>query len=115
MNVKAADSSEWTQKGASLTDGTAREDYGVPRKFLIEGIRAGALEVREASIHGNPSLRILGRQLEDYIALRFGADYLASAKSNTEMRQVVREIGGLRRKLRALEARKAMLEAGSVK
>jgi ubiquinone biosynthesis protein UbiJ len=52
----------------------------------------------------------LRSQLEPYIAAELGAEYLSSAKSKTELRAIVSEIAGLRKKLASLEARKAALE-----
>ena len=58
-----AEYGEWNRKGATLSDVTAKREYGVDRDFIVEGIRAGKLEYREGSIWGNPYLRILRSQL----------------------------------------------------
>jgi hypothetical protein len=100
----------WNRKGATLSDATARTEYGVARDFIIGGIRAGKLECREASIWGNPTFKILRSQLELYIAEQLGADHLAREKAAAELRAVNREIGATRKKLAGLEARKAALE-----
>jgi ubiquinone biosynthesis protein UbiJ len=57
----------------------------------------------------------LRSQLEPYIAAELGLEYLSSAKSKTELRAIVSEIAGLRKKLASLEARKAALEAAKKK
>ena len=106
-----ADSGEWNRKGATLTDGTAHEEYGVSRDFIVQGIRAGRLEYRETSMWGNPALRILRSQLEQYIVEQLGAEHLAGVKTQAELRKIKREIGSLERKLKALRARKAEIEA----
>ena len=59
---------EWTRKGATLSDVTARREYGVDSDFIVKGIDAGRLEHREGAIHGNPYIRVLRGQLEAYIA-----------------------------------------------
>ena len=105
-----AEYGEWTQKGATLSDVTARAEYGVSEEFIIKGIRCGKLEYREGSVWGNPYLRLLRRQLEAFIAEDRGASHLSSAKHQTELRKINREISALRKKLRGLEARKAELE-----
>jgi hypothetical protein len=94
-----ADPGEWNRKGAVLSDVTAQKEYGVTREFVVAGINAGKLEYREGSVWGNPFLRVLRSQLEPYIA----AEYLSSAKSKTELRAIVSEIAGLRKKLASLE------------
>jgi hypothetical protein len=105
-----AEYGEWNRKGATLSDVTARKEYGVSQEFIVKGIRAGKLEYRQGSIWGNPYLRILRRQLEQYIAQQKGSTQLADAKSKDELRKVTSEIRALRKRFAALEARKAELE-----
>lgn len=104
-----ADYGEWTRKGAVLSDVTAEKEFGVSRKLVVKGIRAGKLEFREGSVHGNPYLRLLRNQLEPYIAAELGAEYLASRKYRTELKAIDKEITDLRKRLTALEARRAEL------
>ena len=104
-----AEYGEWNRKGAVLSDVTAQKEYGVTHDFIVEGIRAGKLEYRDASIWGNPSFKILRRQLELYIAAQFGTEYLLREHTGSELRAVNREIIATRKKLAALEGRKAEL------
>jgi len=104
-----AEEGEWNRKGGALSDMTAQKEYGVTHDFIVEGIRAGKLEYRDASIWGNPTFKILRRQLELYITAQLGAEYLARGQADWELRTVNREITATRRKLAALEARKAEL------
>jgi len=62
-----AEYGEWNRKGASLSDVTAKKEYGVDREFIIKGINAGKLEFCEGSIYGNPYIKVLRRQLEECI------------------------------------------------
>lgn len=80
------------------------------RDFIVKGIQAGRLEYREGSVWGNPYIRILRSQLEQYIAEKLGADRLTSGKTQTELRQIKKEIAGLKKRLNELEARKTELE-----
>ena len=105
-----AEYGEWNRKGATLSDVTAKKEYGVDRDFIVKGIRAGQLEYREGAVWGNPYLRLLRSQLERYIAEELGAAYLARVKNQAELRQIDREIAALKHRLDALEARKATLE-----
>jgi hypothetical protein len=88
-----ADYGEWTLKGATLTEATAQKEYGVDRDFIVQGIRSGKLEYREASMFGNPCLRILRSQLEQYIAAQLGPQHLGSQKVQTELRQIKKRLG----------------------
>ena len=105
-----AEYGEWNRKGATLSDVTAKKEYGVDRDFIVKGIRAGKLEYREGAISGNPYLRLLRSQLEQYIVEELGADRLSSGKKQTELRKIKREITTLKRRLKALEARRIELE-----
>lgn len=63
---------EWNRKGATLSDVTATNEYGVSRNFILKGIQAGKLEYREGAIWENPYLRVLRSQLEQYIKMERG-------------------------------------------
>ena len=43
------------------------KEYGVDQNFIERGIRGGQLEYRQGSVWGNPYLRLLRSQLEQYI------------------------------------------------
>jgi len=104
-----AEYGEWVRKGAVLSEVTAQKEYGVTRDFIVEGIQAGELEFREGAVWGNPYLRILRSRLEVYIAQQFGSEYLVTTKSQSELRAINKEISDLKKKLSALEERKAAL------
>ena len=101
---------EWNRKGATLSDVTAKKEYGVDRDFIVKGIRIGKLEYREGAIWGNPYLRILRRQLEQYIVEELGEDYLSNLQTQIELRKIKKEITSLKRKLKKLQSRKTELE-----
>jgi hypothetical protein len=108
--AKMAEYGEWTQKGATLSDVTAKKEYGVDQDFIVKGIRAGKLEYREGVIWGNPYLRILRGQLEQYIAEELGRDHLLHIKHQTELRKIKKEISSLKKKMDKLQARRTELE-----
>jgi len=105
-----AEYGEWNRKGATLSDMTAKKEYGVDRDFIVNGIKAGKLEYREGVMWGNPYLRLLRSQLEQFITEELGGDRLSYGKSQTELRKVKRELAKLKMKLNELEARKTELE-----
>ena len=105
-----AEHGEWNRKGASLSDATAKKEYGVDRDFIVKGIRAGKLEYRQGVIWGNPYLKLLRNQLERYIAEELGENRLSSGKNQTELRKIKREIATLKKRLKTLEARRTELE-----
>ena len=105
-----AEYGEWNRKGATLSDVTAQKEYGVGRDFIVKGIRAGKLEYREGAIWGNPYLRVLRSQLEQYIAEELGADFLSSGKNQTELRKIRQETAALKKRLEELQARRTEIE-----
>lgn len=105
-----AEYGEWNRKGATLSDATAKKEYGVDRDFIVKGIRAGQLEYREGAIWGNPYLRLLRSQLERYIAEELGADRLSSSNNQTELRKIKKEMADLKKRLDELQARRTELE-----
>ncbi|MCX7428487.1 MAG: hypothetical protein NTW96_23030 [Planctomycetia bacterium] len=104
-----AEYGEWNRKGATLSDVTAKKEYGVDRDFIVQGIRAGKLEYREGAVWGNPYLRVLRSQLEQYIAEELGEDRLANVKGQTELRRIDKEIADLKKRLKELQARRTEL------
>ena len=106
-----AEYGEWNRKGATLSDVTAKAEYGVSRDFIVKGIQTGKLEYRDGAIWGNPYLRVLRSQLEKYIAEELGEDYLRRVKNQTELRRVKKEISDLKKRLDGLQERKHELES----
>ena len=101
-----ADYGEWNRKGATLSDVTAKKEYGVDSDFIVQGIRAGKLEYREGSMWGNPYLRVLRGELEKYITEKLGADYVRKCNNQRELKKIKKEITELRKRLAELEFRK---------
>jgi len=47
---------EWQRKGATLSDKTARQEFGLTQDEIYDAIDAGAPQYRQAYMHGNPWL-----------------------------------------------------------
>jgi len=105
-----AEYGEWNQKGATLSDVTAKAEYGVNRDFIIKGIQTGKLEYRHGSVWGNIYLRLLRSQLEKYIADELGTEYLAKVKNKLELREIKKEISQIKKRLEELQIRKLEIE-----
>ena len=109
QRIRMAKHGEWNRKGATLSDVAAEAEYGVTRAFIIKGIQTARLEYRDGAIWGNPYLRLVRSQLEKYIGEELGEAYLVKVKNQAELRRVKKEISALKKKLKALEGRKADL------
>ena len=55
--------SEWQRKGATLSDKTAREEFGLTQDEIVRAIRARTLHYREGSMYGNPGCGFFGERL----------------------------------------------------
>ena len=66
--------SDWQRKGATLSDKTARKDFGLTQNEIVQAIRAGKLHYRLNSIYGNPFLRLLRREVEALVNKKHGED-----------------------------------------
>ncbi len=110
-----AEYGEWNRKGASLSDKTARKEYKVDQEFIIKGVEAGKLEFRYSSVWGSPFIRILRRQLEEYITSELGPEYLAKATGKIELQKIKKEIAEIELQLNVLSIRKEELAARKAK
>jgi hypothetical protein len=105
------DSEEWARKGATLSDKTARAEFGLTQDEIIAAIRAGQLRYRRAAIHGNPWLRLLRREVEELVSSGHGEGFLRERQARTELKQVNRELKQLRTQVAVLEERRSVLLA----
>ena len=103
--------SEWQGKGATLSDKTARKEFGLTQDDIVHAIRAGRLQFREGSIYGNPFLRLLRREVEALVEHDDGDDHLRERKAKTELAHVSRELKRLKAEVAKLEKRKSQIIA----
>jgi hypothetical protein len=100
---------DWQRKGATLSDKTARAEFGLTQDEIIEAIHAGTLQYRQGSIYGNPWLRLLRREVEGLVQARHGDRYLRERQARAELARVNRELKRVRTQLAALEERRSEL------
>jgi hypothetical protein len=102
---------EWRRKGATLSDKTARNEFGLTQDEIYDAIDAGTLHYRRAAMHGNPWLRLLRREVEALARTRHGERYVNEQQDRAELTRVNREIRRLRTELAGLEERRAKLSS----
>ena len=100
---------EWARKGATLSDKTARSEYGLTQDEIFAAIDAGKLQYRPAAMHGNPWLRLLRREVEELVRTQHGDRYLWERQARTELAGINCELKQLRTRLVALEEKRTAL------
>jgi len=103
--------SEWQRKGATLSDKTARKELGLTQDEIVEAIRAGKLQCQICSMHGNPWLRLLRREVEALVKDKRGAKHLKDQQASAELARTEQELKRLSKQVAALEKQKSTLTA----
>jgi hypothetical protein len=102
---------EWQRKGATLSDKSARQEFGLTQDEIYAAIDAGKLQYRQAYMHGNPWLRLLRREVEALARSSHGDRHVKRNQARAELARVNREIRRIRSELAALEERRSQLTA----
>ena len=101
--------SESQRKGATLSDKTARDEYGLTQDEILDAIRAGTLRCHRTSIYGNPCLRLFRREVEALVTNKYGSDHLRARQQKAELTRIDRELKRLKAAVVALEDRRSKL------
>lgn len=101
--------SMWSRKGATLSDKSARKEFGLTQQEIIEAIQSGKLQFRESNMHGNPWYRLLRKEVESLVKDKSGQDHLLKKKRQKELAELNSESRKITGRLKAIERRKAEL------
>jgi hypothetical protein len=66
----------WSKKGATLSDKSARKEFGLTQEEIVEAIKAGKLQYRLNNIYGNPYLRLVRSEVEALVDEKYGNNFL---------------------------------------
>lgn len=102
---------EWSRKGATLSDKTARKEFGLTQDEIVAAINAGHLQYRVGVIHGNPWFRLLRREVEELMDSTYNDRGHRQRRARAELARVDRELKKLRAEVAALEDSRAKLLA----
>jgi len=103
--------SAWVTKGATLSDKSARKEFGLAQEEIIGAIKDGKLQYRTNNIFGNPYLKLIRSEVEAFVHEKYGSNYLKEKKIEKELAQVNKELKMLKAQVLSLEQRKAELLA----
>ncbi len=102
---------EWSRKGATLSDKTARREFGLTQDEIVAAIDAGQLQYRVGVIAGNPWLRLLRREVEGLMDSTHNDQDHRQRRTGAELARVDRNLKKLRAEVTALEEHRAKLRA----
>jgi hypothetical protein len=102
---------EWRRKGATLSDKTARAEFGLTQDEIVAAVRAGELQYRLSSMHGNSWLRLLRREVEALVTARRGERYLMQRQARAELARVNLDLKRLRAQVAELDEQRSRLLA----
>jgi len=103
--------SAWSKKGATLSDKSARKEFGLAQEEIIEGIEDGKLQYRINYVFGNPYLKLVRGEVEAFVDEKYGNNYLKKKKIKKELAQANKELKRLKAQVASIEQRKAELIA----
>ena len=103
---------EWSRKGATLSDKSARKEFGLTQDEIVAAIDDGRLQHRVGVIHGNCLLRLLRREVEALMYSTCNDRDHRQRHAKAELARVDRVLKKLRAEVAALEEQRAKLLAG---
>jgi len=99
----------WRRQGATLSDKSARLEFGLTQQEIIAAIRAGKLQFQQNSMHGNPWFRLLRHEVEALVSEKSGKAGLHKKKLQKELADLNKEARKIKTRLKAIERRQAEL------
>lgn len=96
----------WSQQGATLSDKSARKEFGLTQQEIYAAMRSGKLQYRESNMYGNPWFRLLRHEVEALVKEKGGQDHLHKKKLEKELADIDKESRKLKTRLKALERRR---------
>ena len=99
----------WREKGATLSDKSARQEFGLTQQEIYEAMRAGKLPIQQNNMHGNPWFRLLRHEVEALVTEKGGQDRVHRKKLEKELADLNKEARKIKSRLKTIERRRAEL------
>jgi hypothetical protein len=96
----------WSRKGATLSDKSARQEFGLTQDEIVAAMRAGKLQFRQSNMHGNPWFRLLRHEVEALVTEKGGQDHLHKKKLQKELADLNKEARQLKTRLKVIGRRR---------
>ena len=101
--------SMWSEKGATMSDKSARQEFDLTQEEIVAAIRAEKLQCRVSNMHGNPWYRLLRHEVESLVREKSGPEHLHQKKLQQELADLTKEARKLTTRLKVIERRRAEL------
>ena len=101
--------SDWTKRGATLSQKNACKEYGLSEDQILIAVRDGKLQYRQNYAHGNPYLKLLRSEVESLAKALNGVEGAKKQALKNKLQKIDSEIRSLKRKVTALEKEKTEL------
>lgn len=98
------------RKGDTLSDKSAREEYGLTQDEIIAAMNSGELQYRVNYIYENPYYKLLRSEVEKFVKKTYGENYLQKSKLLNELKQLNLELKKLKTQTKVFEYRKIELQ-----
>ena len=99
----------WRQKGATLSDKSVRQEFGLTQAKIFAAMREGKLQFRQSNMHGNPWFRLLRHEVEALVREKGGQDHLHKKKLQKELTDLNKEARKIKTRLKVIEWRREEL------
>ena len=100
----------WGIKGATFSDKSAIEDYGLTIEEIRDAVKSEKLQYRINYVYDNPYFKLVRKEVEKLVEESYGKPYLETMKLKTQLRQVEKELKRLKRETKIFENRKTELQ-----
>lgn len=109
--MKKTNESIWTIKGSTLSDKSAREEYGLTQDEIETMIKKRKLQYRVNYVYENPYFKLIRSEVEKVIEEIYVKSYLKISKLKYELKQVDKELRRLKTQTKILNNRKEELQS----
>ncbi|OHB85667.1 MAG: hypothetical protein A2V98_18550 [Planctomycetes bacterium RBG_16_64_12] len=99
----------WKEKAGTLSDKSARQEFGLTQQEIYDAMRAGKLQFRQHNMYGNAWFRLLRHEVEALVKEKSGQDHLHRKKLQKELTTLNKEARRIKSRLKAIEKRRAEL------
>ncbi|MGB2726910.1 MAG: hypothetical protein WBD09_00335 [Halobacteriota archaeon] len=100
---------DWFKKGATLSDKSARKDFGITQEEIYKAINDGKLHYHVSDVYGNPYFKLLRSEVEAFVTEKYGKDYVEKKKIEKELAQINKELKKLKTQIDTFEQKRVEL------